>query len=191
MSILPWIQYTDKMVGMNHPTLSDTLNNPLRSLLSDSGIDPDADPSTYSGISKGNHSHLYLPNALTVGGQLTVQGGLQGITYYELNGGHATTDITLTPSMFLVTFDCTAAPRTATLPSIFLEVVNSGAIYIVAKMDATANALTLQRSSSDSSGNIVGPSGSSSSKNVTTQFAKIMVMSVGKNGINSQWLQLL
>lgn len=43
MADLAWIQYTDKMVGRGHPSLPDTLNAPLREVLSDSGYDPDAD----------------------------------------------------------------------------------------------------------------------------------------------------
>jgi len=42
MADLPWIAYTDRMVGRGHPTLSDTLNVALREVLTDSGYDPDA-----------------------------------------------------------------------------------------------------------------------------------------------------
>jgi hypothetical protein len=44
MAALPWITYLQRMVGRGHPTLSDTLNTPLRTLLSQSGYDPDASP---------------------------------------------------------------------------------------------------------------------------------------------------
>ena len=42
MAALPWISYLQRMVGRGHPTLADTLNTPLRTVLSQSGYDPDA-----------------------------------------------------------------------------------------------------------------------------------------------------
>jgi len=39
---LSYIQYTERMVGKNHPVRADTLNRALRQLLTDSGYDPDA-----------------------------------------------------------------------------------------------------------------------------------------------------
>jgi hypothetical protein len=42
MAALPWITYLQRMVGRGHPTLADTLNTPLRTMLSQSGYDPDA-----------------------------------------------------------------------------------------------------------------------------------------------------
>jgi len=44
MAALPWITYLQRMVGRGHPTLADTLNTPLRTVLSQSGYDPDASP---------------------------------------------------------------------------------------------------------------------------------------------------
>jgi len=44
MAALPWISYLQRMVGRGHPTLADTLNTPLRTVLSQSGYDPDASP---------------------------------------------------------------------------------------------------------------------------------------------------
>jgi parallel beta-helix repeat protein len=41
---LPYIAYTERMVGSGHPALPDTLNRGLRALLSQSGYDPDASP---------------------------------------------------------------------------------------------------------------------------------------------------
>ena len=48
MAALPWITYLQRMVGRGHPTLSDTLNTPLRTLLSQSGYNPDA--TTFPGL---------------------------------------------------------------------------------------------------------------------------------------------
>ena len=42
MAALPWITYLQRMVGRGHPTLADTLNTPLRELLTQSGYDPDS-----------------------------------------------------------------------------------------------------------------------------------------------------
>lgn len=44
MASLPWIQFTDRLVGRGHPTLPDELNAALRQLLSESGYNPDANP---------------------------------------------------------------------------------------------------------------------------------------------------
>jgi len=44
MAALPWITYLQRMVGRGHPTLADTLNTPLRELLTQSGYNPDASP---------------------------------------------------------------------------------------------------------------------------------------------------
>jgi len=55
MASLPWISYLQRMVGRGHPTLADTLNTPLRTLLSQSGYDPDADvfPGLYGPVVNG------------------------------------------------------------------------------------------------------------------------------------------
>lgn len=44
MTLLPWIQYTDRMTGKGHPILTDTLNAALRGALQGSGYNPDASP---------------------------------------------------------------------------------------------------------------------------------------------------
>lgn len=44
MATLPWTQYTEAVVGLNHPTLADTDNRALRALLTQSGYNPDANP---------------------------------------------------------------------------------------------------------------------------------------------------
>lgn len=44
MAALPWTQYTEAVVGLNHPTLLDTDNRALRALLTQSGYNPDASP---------------------------------------------------------------------------------------------------------------------------------------------------
>ena len=44
LAALPWTQYTESVVGLNHPTLPDTDNRALRALLSQSGYNPDAIP---------------------------------------------------------------------------------------------------------------------------------------------------
>lgn len=44
MAALPWLTYSEKLVGKNHPSLADTTNRALRALLSQSGYDPDASP---------------------------------------------------------------------------------------------------------------------------------------------------
>lgn len=48
LAALPWTQYTELVVGHNHPTLTDTDNRPLRALLSQSGYAVDAAP--FSGL---------------------------------------------------------------------------------------------------------------------------------------------
>ena len=48
MAALPWITYLQRMVGRGHPTLADTLNTPLRTVLSQSGYNPDA--TTFPGL---------------------------------------------------------------------------------------------------------------------------------------------
>jgi hypothetical protein len=44
LAALPWTQYTEAVVGLNHPTLSDTDNRALRALLLQSGYTVDAVP---------------------------------------------------------------------------------------------------------------------------------------------------
>jgi len=44
MAALPYLQFTERLVGAGHPSLSDTTNRALRALLSQSGYDPDASP---------------------------------------------------------------------------------------------------------------------------------------------------
>src|SRR5207253_4700805 len=44
MAGITYIIYTEQVVGKNHPTLADVDNRPLRSMLSLSGYDPDANP---------------------------------------------------------------------------------------------------------------------------------------------------
>src|SRR6266576_1570170 len=48
MSAIDWALYTEKAVGRSHPQLADVVNRPLRSVLSQSGYDPDANP--FSGL---------------------------------------------------------------------------------------------------------------------------------------------
>jgi hypothetical protein len=43
MALIEWIQYTERATGQNHPTREDVVNRPLRQLLANSGISPDAD----------------------------------------------------------------------------------------------------------------------------------------------------
>lgn len=43
MTLIDYIQSTERQVGEGHPTLSDTLNRALRTVLTASGLDPDAD----------------------------------------------------------------------------------------------------------------------------------------------------
>lgn len=40
-TVLPWTQYTEGVIGLNHPTLADTDNRSLRALLARSGFAPD------------------------------------------------------------------------------------------------------------------------------------------------------
>jgi hypothetical protein len=42
MPALPWITYSERVVGRNHPTFTDVANRPLRELLTQSGYNPDA-----------------------------------------------------------------------------------------------------------------------------------------------------
>src|SRR5438876_2530332 len=44
MAKLPYIAYTELMVGSGHPTAPDTLSRGLRAAVSQSGYNPDADP---------------------------------------------------------------------------------------------------------------------------------------------------
>jgi parallel beta-helix repeat protein len=44
MAALPWITYSERVVGRNHPTFTDVANRPLRQLLTESGYNPDASP---------------------------------------------------------------------------------------------------------------------------------------------------
>jgi hypothetical protein len=48
LSALPWVQYTENVVGLNHPTFADVDNRALRTLLTQSGYGPDAVP--FSGL---------------------------------------------------------------------------------------------------------------------------------------------
>lgn len=43
MAILPWINYSERVVARNHPTLTDVTNRPLRTFLQELGLDPDVD----------------------------------------------------------------------------------------------------------------------------------------------------
>lgn len=43
MPAIQWIQWTERAVGENHPSLEDVVNRPLKELLIASGIDPAAD----------------------------------------------------------------------------------------------------------------------------------------------------
>src|SRR5690349_6913717 len=43
---LPWVNFNELVVARNHPSLTDVANRPTRSLLSQSGYNPDATPFT-------------------------------------------------------------------------------------------------------------------------------------------------
>lgn len=43
MALIPWIQWTERMTGENHPTREDSLNRALKQLLLNSGVDPNSD----------------------------------------------------------------------------------------------------------------------------------------------------
>jgi hypothetical protein len=55
MAVTNWVQYTELMVGRSAPVLVDTLNRPLRSVLTVSGYDPDLD---FLGFAKIVHTHI-------------------------------------------------------------------------------------------------------------------------------------
>ena len=43
MALIEWIEFTERATGKDHPTRPDVVNRPLRQLLANSGVSPDAD----------------------------------------------------------------------------------------------------------------------------------------------------
>ena len=83
MAALPWISYLQRMVGRGHPTLADTLNTPLRELLTQSGYDPDASPfpgfmgpvfnaAAYPGATSVDKLNAAIVAAVAAGGLINV-----------------------------------------------------------------------------------------------------------------------
>jgi hypothetical protein len=180
MSILSWIQYSEKMVGQNHPSLADTLNRSLRALLTASGYDPDADIG--NGFAKGTHTHPAtqitsgtFPGTYAFGGSITFAQVIATILSLSADLANYPRTANTNLSAGFTAFDCTTGAKTATLPNAALQ---DGTIYIVKKIDATANALIL-------SGTLGGIDGVST-KSVTTQYARIMVISAG-----GHWQQII
>lgn len=58
---IEWIQYNERVVGQNHPTLTDTINRPLRGFLLALGVDPEAD--TFDFLTQAVADLLYAPLA--------------------------------------------------------------------------------------------------------------------------------
>lgn len=58
---IEWIQYNERVVGQNHPTLTDTINRPLRGFLLALGVDPEAD--TFNFLTQAVADLLYAPLA--------------------------------------------------------------------------------------------------------------------------------
>jgi len=90
MSLINWTQATEAVVGMNHPTLADVDNRPLRQVLTASGLDPDAD---FTGFMSGGGGHIagnvIIDGNLTVNGNISLTGSFSGNTIVA-------TDITTT-----------------------------------------------------------------------------------------------
>lgn len=168
------------MVGLNHPSLADTLNRSLRALLTASGINPDADIG--AGVAKGVHTHTAadvtsgtFPGNYLVAGTMALQKGLS--VNADTPNYPRTTNLTLTTAFCFVAFDCTGGAKTVTLPA--ASTSPDGQIFIVKKIDASANNLTL-----DATG--LGQIDGVNTKSVNTQYARIMVICAGLH-----WQQLI
>lgn len=79
---LPWVQYTEPVVGKNHPTLTDTINRSLRQMLTSTGLTPD---NPFYGLPVGTSTYnaASFPGA-TKEGQITsaiAQAVTDGVKY--------------------------------------------------------------------------------------------------------------
>ena len=188
MAVIPWINYNEQAVGHNHPTLADVVNRPLRQLLTSSGYDPDADIGT--GFAKTVHTHsatqitgekfgtgnYEFPAQLIIDSTLIMGAGIVFKTYE--NTYPRTTNLNLDYTLHqFVAFDCTAGALSAFLPS--ATFFPAGMMFIVKKVDASANNLILDGSGA---GQIDGVN----TKSVNTQYARIMVISSG-----NKWQQII
>lgn len=145
MSVLTWIQYTEPVVGLNHPTLPDVANRALRQLLTASGYNPDADIGT--GFAKTSHTQPFSsitggvsgPYAFTFQSLVTF---LSNIYLYvdAASGVPYTTSQAIGQTSALWGFNCTGGALTATLPAVASF---PGMPFIMYKTDATANALNI------------------------------------------------
>lgn len=82
MSVINWIQYNEFMVGQNDPTLADTLNRSLMSVISQSGLDPSASFPGFLPLSGGT-----VTGNLSVSGTLTFSGNYVGNVIAGQYGG--------------------------------------------------------------------------------------------------------
>lgn len=82
MPAITWIQYTERMVGQNHPVLTDTLNRALRSFITNSGGSPDA--VTVGGFIAGSSAPL-TNGPLKIIGNIAA-GQPEGFVYLESIG---------------------------------------------------------------------------------------------------------
>lgn len=84
LAALPWVQYTENVVGLNHPTFADVDNRALRALVSQSGYTPDAVP--FPGLA-GPVFNAKAFGAVTDGVSDDVPGILAAITALPTAGG--------------------------------------------------------------------------------------------------------
>lgn len=180
VTFLDYIQSTEQVTGHNHPTLPDTLNRALRTLVSASGQDPDGPINSFAQV-----FHTHTATDITAGtfqnsGIYKFLGIVDLAASYKIpydQGNYPrVANVNLTANQCLMGFDCTGAARTATLPAVATV---PGQTYTVFKIDVSANQLILAAQGGEF---ISG----AASKNTAAQWGKIQVISNG-----TIWIQTI
>lgn len=156
MGLLHWIKGAsaerEELIGRGHATKPDVLNRTLRELVQYSGLNPDADFSGFQPLStaftQSQAAAIFAALAgaaftgpVSVAGKLTASGGLSAIA----SVAYKSTNYTLTADDQVVLVDASAGNVTITVPA-----ASAGRrTWVVWRIDASANALTLARSGSD------------------------------------------
>lgn len=88
MASIPWLLFTERLVGKGHPSLSDTTNRALRQVLTDLGLNPDADPAPFIGklAFVAHHDTNYANGDASAGGQLNVYSQIMAVGPVGGNG---------------------------------------------------------------------------------------------------------
>jgi len=151
MALISWIQWTEKVVGMNHATETDVVNRPLREYLSAIGLNPDGDitpPSTgvvnenvYYVGKHGNdaNSGRNLANAfLTFGAAISA--APNGSTIACLDSGQYDEAVTLTKTLNIFAPHAQIrAPVGSGTTALDLSQTGSDGYYVIGTVRHTGN----------------------------------------------------